>query len=153
MLGHHRLVEDDLFGAVYAGRQEGRRDLARLGREHLGVLRHGDRVLVDHAVEAFVIALQAREVADRAQVVAEMQIAGGLHPGENPALQAAGGVGAEMWIGCRHAGGDVGHGMWTPLKVEGRGVWTSAHPAGGGRGCGGIAQTAPVIKAAPCPRR
>ena len=32
--------------------------------------------------------------------------------------------------------------MWTPLEVEGRGVWTSAHPAGGRRGRAGIAQVA-----------
>src|SRR5947207_15857060 len=36
--------------------------------------------------------------------------------------------------------------MWTPLKVEGRGVWTSAHPAGGRRGRAGIAQPEAEIK-------
>ena len=38
--------------------------------------------------------------------------------------------------------------MWTPLKVEGRGVWTSAHPAGGGRGRAGMGEVAGGIKAA-----
>jgi hypothetical protein len=32
--------------------------------------------------------------------------------------------------------------MWTPLEVEGRGVWTSAHPADGKRGRADIAQVA-----------
>ena len=85
--------------AVDAGGQEGRGDLARLGRQQLGILRLGDGVQVDHAVEALVVVLQAREVADRAEIVAEMEIAGRLHAGQDAALQAAGGVGRQMRVG------------------------------------------------------
>jgi hypothetical protein len=41
--------------AVDAGGQEGRRDLARLRRQQLGILRLGDGVHVDHAVQALVV--------------------------------------------------------------------------------------------------
>ena len=95
------------------------------------------RMQVDHAVQAFVVVLQAGEIADRAEIVAEMEIAGRLHAGQDAALQAAGGIGRQVRIG--RGCGDVGHGMWTPLKVEGRGVWTSAHPAGGRQGRSGMA--------------
>ena len=134
VLGHHRLVEDDLLLAVDAGRQEGRGDLARLGRQLLGVLRLGDGVQVDHAIEAFVVVLQAREVADRAEIVAEMEIAGRLHAGKDPALEAAGGVGREVRIGRGGAGGGVRHGMWTPLKVEGTGFGPPRTPPVEGEG-------------------
>src|ERR1700722_14522321 len=39
--------------------------------------------------------------------------------------------------------------MWTPLTVARRGLWTSAHPAGGRRGWAGIAQLGGGIKAMP----
>ena len=93
---HHRLVEDDLLLAVDAGGQEGRGDLARLRRQQLGILRLGDGVQVDHAIEALVVVLQAREVADRAEIVAEVEIAGRLHAGQDAALEAARGVGRQM---------------------------------------------------------
>ena len=66
-----------------------------------GILRLGDGVQVDHAIEAFVVVLQAREVADRAEIVAEVEIAGRLHAGQDAALEAAGGVGREMRVGQR----------------------------------------------------
>ena len=49
-----------------------------------GLLPDGDRVHVDDAVDAVVAVLQLHEVDDRAEVVAEMQIPGRLHAGENP---------------------------------------------------------------------
>ena len=123
VLGHHRLVEHDLLGAVDAGREEGRGDLAGLRGEHLGILRHGDRVLVDHAVEALVVVLQAREVADRAEIVAEMEIAGGLHARKDPALEAARFVSGEMRVGCAGRGGDrVRHGCGLRCRSMARGL-------------------------------
>ena len=71
-----------------------------------------------------------------------MEISGRLHAGQDAALEPARLVLREMRVGRGGAGGDVRHGMWTPLAVEGRGVWTSAHPAGGRRGRAGIAQVA-----------
>ena len=77
------------FFGVDAGGQEGRGDLARLAASSFGILRLGDGVQVDHAVEALVVVLQAREVADRAEIVAEVEIAGRLHAGQDAALEAA----------------------------------------------------------------
>ena len=77
------------FSRVDAGGEEGRGDLARLAREQPGILRLGDGVQVDHAIEALVVVLQAREVADRAEIIAEMEIAGRLHAGQDAAFQAA----------------------------------------------------------------
>ncbi len=137
VLGHHRLVEDRVLGAVDAGRQEGRCDLPRLRRKRRRLLPHGDRVHVDHAVQALVVALQAREVADRAEIVAEVEVSGGLYARQDAALEAAGGVGREMGIGRGRIGGrrrgDVRHGCGLRSLVLERGLWTSAHPAGGRR--------------------
>ena len=134
---HHRLVEDDLLPAVDAGGQEGRGDLARLAGQQLGILRLGDGVQVDHAIEAFVVVLQAREVADRAEIVAEVEIAGRLHAGQDAALQAAGGVWREMRVGrgvvvtsgmgcglrSRWKGAGFGPPRTPPVEGEGEAVW------------------------------
>ena len=119
VLGHHRLVEDDLLAAIDAGGQERRGDLARLAGQQLGVLPHGDGVHVDHAVQALEVALQAREVADCAEIVAEVEIAGGLDAGKDAALEALGGVGRQMRIG-RGRRGDVRHGCGLPIGSKAR---------------------------------
>jgi len=49
-----------------------------------GVLRHGDRVQVDHAVEGVVAVLQGHPLAQRAEVVAEVEgVGGGLDAGQD----------------------------------------------------------------------
>src|SRR5690606_7765033 len=48
----------------------------------------GDRVQVDDAVDAVVAFLQVDELADRAEIVAEMEIAGRLDAGEDERLEA-----------------------------------------------------------------
>ena len=83
MLRHLALVEDDVLLGVDAAGDEGRGDLARVGLQRDRVLRHRDRVQVDDAIDAVEILLQLDEFDDRAEIVAEMQIAGGLHAGEN----------------------------------------------------------------------
>ena len=123
VLGHHRLVEDDLLVAVDAGREEGRGDLARLRGELGGILPYGDRVLVDHAVEAFVVVLQAREVADGAEIVAEMEVTRGLHAGKDAPLETARIVGGEVRVGrLRGAGRRVGHGCGLRVRSMARGL-------------------------------
>src|SRR5262249_48902627 len=42
-----------------------------------------DRVQVDHTVKTVIALLQGHELDDGAEVVAEMQIASGLHPGKD----------------------------------------------------------------------
>src|SRR5690606_18563542 len=59
------------------------RNFSRLGTQGCRFLPYGDGVEIDHAVNALVGVLQADEVANGAEVVAEVQIAGGLHAGEN----------------------------------------------------------------------
>ena len=51
----------------------------QLGR----VLRHRDGVQVHHAIEAVVALLKGDEARDGAEIVAEMQVACGLHAGEH----------------------------------------------------------------------
>jgi len=89
-LGVHRhlaLVEDDLLDRVDAGGNEGRCYLARVAAELLRPAphrhRHRDRVQVDDTVDAVMGLLQLDEAHDGAEIVAEMEIAGRLHPGEH----------------------------------------------------------------------
>ena len=80
---HLALVEDDMLAGIDAGRQERRRHLAGLGAQLGRVLPHRDRMQVHDAEDAVMVALQAHPVADGAQVIAQMQIAGRLNAGED----------------------------------------------------------------------
>ena len=84
VLGDLALVEDDMLLRIDAGRNEGRRHLANAGLEVGRVLRHGDGVQIDDAIDAVVCALQLDEFDDRAEIVAKMQVSRRLHAGENP---------------------------------------------------------------------
>ena len=83
MRGDHALVEDDAALGVDAGGDIGGRHLARRGAQLGGILRLGQRVQVDDAEDALVVVLQRDPVADRAEIIAEMQIAGRLDAGKN----------------------------------------------------------------------
>ena len=109
------------LGSIAAG-DEGRRDLARVVAQRQRVLRHGDGVQIDDAVEAVVGLLQLDEFDDRAEIVAKMQIAGGLHAGKD-ALGEAGHVMRRL----REAGGPYGNGF-RPAQVRGRIPWCSLCP-------------------------
>jgi hypothetical protein len=78
MLRHGRLVEDDMLLRIDAGGDEGcgnRADLAaQVGMDQLG----GDGMQVDDAIDAVVVLLQRHELSDGAEIIAEMEIAGGL---------------------------------------------------------------------------
>ncbi len=87
MGGHLALVEDDLLLGVDARGEISGRDLTDAGFEHSRVLRHGDRVQIDDAIEALMRLLQGDEFGDRAEIIAEMQIAGRLHAGENAGMK------------------------------------------------------------------
>jgi hypothetical protein len=80
------LIEDDVPGGIDAGSDEGGRDLARVVLEFVGVLKHGDGVEIDDAVEALMIGLERHELGDGAEIVAEMKIAGGLDARKHPGL-------------------------------------------------------------------
>ena len=86
--GDLALVEDDVLLRIDAARNERRGDLAGIARKlcraapYVHALR--DRVQVDDAIEAAVVLLQLDEIDDRAEVIAEMQIAGRLDARKNP---------------------------------------------------------------------
>ena len=86
VLGDLALVEHDVALGIDAARDEGGRDLANAALELGRILPDGDRVHVDHAIDAVVLLLQRDELDHCAEIVAEMQIAGRLHPGKDPFL-------------------------------------------------------------------
>ena len=81
--GDLALVEDDVAGGIDARGDEGGRDLAGVLGKLFGVLEHGDGVEIDHAIEAVMLGLERHEFGDGAEIVAEMEIAGRLHAGED----------------------------------------------------------------------
>src|SRR5579862_2330250 len=87
MLGHLALIEHDVLLGIDPTGDEGGGDLADGLGQFGGILPHRDGVQIDHAIDALVAALQLDEAFDGAEVVAEMQVAGGLHPGEHQFLE------------------------------------------------------------------
>jgi hypothetical protein len=88
MLHDARLVEHDVLLRIDAGGKERRRDLARLV---LQIVMHElgcQRMQVDDAINAVRLVLQRDEFFDRAEIVAEMEIAGGLNTGKDELLEA-----------------------------------------------------------------
>ena len=84
MVGVLALVEDDVLLRVDAGGDQRGRDLAGGFAKLLRVLPLGDRMQVDHAIDAFIVVLQADPVADSAEIIAEMQVSGGLDARKDP---------------------------------------------------------------------
>ncbi len=83
MRADHALVEDDAAFGVDAGGDIGGGDLARRMAQFGRILRHRHRVQIDDAEDALEIVLQGDPVADRAEIIAEMQIAGRLDAGKD----------------------------------------------------------------------
>ena len=81
--GHMGLDEEDgLLRVDAAGHQLGK-ELNGLAAEGGGVLTDGDGVLIHHAVDAVVLILHGHPVAQRTQIVAQMEGAAGLDAAEN----------------------------------------------------------------------
>ena len=57
--------------------------LPGLGRQDLGDLRHCDGVQIDDAEEALVLTLQRHPVAQRAEIISQMNVAGWLGAAED----------------------------------------------------------------------
>ena len=83
MLRHGRLVEDDRLHRIDARRNEGGSNRTRLRLQVRMDQLCGDGVHVDDAIDAVIVFLQCNELADGAEIVAKVEIAGGLNPGEN----------------------------------------------------------------------
>src|SRR6185437_1082739 len=66
------------------------RDLFNLGPQNGGLLKNGDGVQVDDAEDALVIVLNPDPILEGAQLVADVQIAGRLHPGEDSCFHGRG---------------------------------------------------------------
>ena len=56
---------------------------ADLGAQFIGLLINRDRVQIDDAEDAFVIVLDPDPVSERAQIIADVQVAGRLHARQN----------------------------------------------------------------------
>ena len=83
MFVHLALVEQDRAGGIDPARDIGGRDFPRCARQFPGIDKHGDRVHVHDAIETLHIALQPYPVLQRAQIIAEVQVARRLHAGEH----------------------------------------------------------------------
>ena len=129
----HALVEDDAALRVDAGGDIGGGDLARRVAQFVRVLRQGQRVQVDDAEDALVIVLQRDPVADRAEIIAEMQIAGRLDAGKNAVHRTSLAILADAAAGCYRCPGagrvkPVGGGNW-PRSSRQRSTPSSQRPA------------------------
>src|SRR4051794_28168794 len=91
VFGNLALIEHDVPLGIDASGDESRRHLAGRAPKRFWpapyVNRYGDRVHVDNAIDALELLLQRDEFLDRAEVVAEMQVAGRLHPGKHALLE------------------------------------------------------------------
>ena len=80
---HRRLHHNGALVRVDARRQVERGQFEDLGAQLGGVLVEGDRVQVYDTENGFVVGLDAHPVLQRAQIIADVQVARGLHPGED----------------------------------------------------------------------
>ena len=77
------LIEDDALIGVDPGGEIGGRDLAGVVGELGRILPHGNGVEIDDAIDAVVVLLERDEIPYRAQIVPQVQIAGGLNARKN----------------------------------------------------------------------
>src|SRR5262249_34354821 len=82
MGGDHALVEDRAALWVDPGGDIGSSYFASRGTQFVRVLRQGQRVKADDAENALGVVLQRDPVANRAEIIATMQIAGLLNAGK-----------------------------------------------------------------------
>ena len=85
MRRHGRLGENRALFGINAGRDIGRSRRTHRVRQGRRIVRHGDRVHVDHAVKTRPcrVFLQRHPVLQRPEIIAEMQTAGWLHAGQD----------------------------------------------------------------------
>jgi ABC-type transporter Mla subunit MlaD len=83
MLWHLALIEDDVLGRIYAARNKRRSNLTNVGHQFRWLLRNGDSVKVNDAIDAIVRLLQGDKPADGAQIITKMQVARRLNAREH----------------------------------------------------------------------
>ena len=147
MAGDLALVEDDVLLRIDAGGDEGRRHLAGVLGQLVGVLQHGDGVQIDHAIEALMLGLERHEFGDGAEIIAEMQVAGRLHAREDAGL----GLGLLHALApVRRAGYGVGDApaQALPARVQPQAGFHLADLLGDGDGALGHGEMQPLDHAA-----
>src|SRR6185312_6663450 len=145
---HLALVEDDVLARVDAGGEVAGGDLARLMLQLLRILPDGDGVLVDDAEDAVEAVLQLHPVADGAEIVAEMEIVGGLDAREDAVLRRAHeGVDPSGSV-TREGLGSLGG----AAVIAGSRMAVKRPVAAGDAGLSGIPQAMSRASAAPQPR-
>ena len=82
MAGNMALEIDQALVGIKADGQEQAHDLQAVLAQLRGILPHGQRVQIDHGKQAVVLILQELEIAQRADVVAQRERAGGLYAAE-----------------------------------------------------------------------
>ena len=87
MSGNTALVEDDMGLRIDPRGEECGGDRTGLADEVIMDQLGGNGMEIDHAIDAVVALLERDESADRAQIVAQMQITRGLHPGKDQRLE------------------------------------------------------------------
>ena len=80
---NHALVEDRAALGVDAGGDVRCRHLARAGPQLGGILRLRQRMQVDDAEDALIVLLQRDPVQNRAEIIAEVEVAGRLDAGKD----------------------------------------------------------------------
>jgi hypothetical protein len=83
VLRHRRLAEEERLVRIDPAGEQVDGHLVHAGRHLVRGVALGDGVVVDDGVDAAVRLHQPDPVADRAQVVADVELAGGLDPGED----------------------------------------------------------------------
>ncbi|CAB5069099.1 unannotated protein [freshwater metagenome] len=81
MLGHLTLHEHRCCVGVKADREQHGGEPERVIADHLGLGGDGQRVKVDDAVEGVALVLADHPVPEGAEVVAQMDVTGGLNAG------------------------------------------------------------------------
>ena len=84
MAGNVALEINQALVGIKADGQEQTHDLQAVLAQLRGILPHGQRVQIDHGKQAVVLILQQLEIAQRADIVAQRERAGGLDAAEKP---------------------------------------------------------------------
>ena len=81
--GNMTLYKQDAFFRIQPARDVLGQHLQRGAAQLRRFLADGDRVHIDHAVDAVVVLLKNREIPDRTQIIAKRQFTGRLYAGKN----------------------------------------------------------------------
>ena len=84
VLGNLALIEHDMFLGIDTAGKKCRSHFPDGLREFGRILPERNRMQINDAVDAVVVPLQSHKLADRSEIVSQMQVAGRLHPRKDP---------------------------------------------------------------------